>query len=713
MHKLQAALLGVALSLSSIAPAIAADAAQDPVAMATRLLDHMEAGEYEAADRRFQPGDEGRARRRQARGGAGANRCRHRRGTKPRCRADQPAIRHDRRASSASIARTPTSTPPSPSTATARSPDCATRRRRRTPPPAPPADANYSERDFNVGSGDRALPGTLAMPKGDAPAKGFAAIVLVHGSGPQDRDETIGPNRPFLDIARGLAAQGIAVLRYEKRTKARPQDYADGNVTIDNETTDDAVAAVAALRATKGIDPARVFVLGHSQGGMMAPRIAAKSGHVAGLVLLAAPARPLLDILVEQNIRLAVLDDGKTSDAEAAAIATLKQQVARGARRRRRRRQGHADAAAGQLLAHHRCGRSVAEAKAVALPMLVLQGAQDIQVVDADWQRWKGGFNDDPKVTLQAVPDAEPPRHGGRRRTGPAAVLHSRPRRCATDRRCRRLDRHALIMATRAASSPDPRLQLEPASGRSRLWLLLLTVVLPVSLSLLLPLLAGGDNAASHFIDDSLVASRWLDQWIGPLLVAAITVVAWCVLDRLMRRHRLQLDGAGLAIATTFYRQQLALSELQLETASVVDLDEHPELKPMIKSNGMALPGFRSGWFRLRAFKKLFVASSGASACCGCRPARASTCCCSRGNPRPSSIACARWRRRRDANKLPACEVRRRPWSTPPTSNSGPAACCARAATATPAPSPVPTAYCAASATASTSPPNCPKACCR
>src|SRR3546814_15587681 len=63
----------------------------------------------------------------------------------------------------------------------------------------------------------------------------------LHGSGPHDRDESIGPNRPFLDIARGLAAQGVAVLRYEKRSRSRPQDYADGAITIDSETTDDAV----------------------------------------------------------------------------------------------------------------------------------------------------------------------------------------------------------------------------------------------------------------------------------------------------------------------------------------------------------------------------------------------------------------------------------------------------------------------------------------
>ena len=120
------------------------------------------------------------------------------------------------------------------------------------PAAAPAADASYIERDFPVGE----LRGTLAMPKTRAAQK-IAAVVLVHGSGPQDRDQTVGPNRPFLDIARGLAAQGIAVQRYEKRTKARPQDFADGKYTMDEETTNDAVAAAAALRTAPGIDSAR------------------------------------------------------------------------------------------------------------------------------------------------------------------------------------------------------------------------------------------------------------------------------------------------------------------------------------------------------------------------------------------------------------------------------------------------------------------------
>ncbi len=221
------------------------------------------------------------------------------------------------------------------------------------------------------------------------------------------------PTVRFLDIARGLAAQGVAVLRYDKRSKARPQDYADGgrfagNLTIDTETTDDAVAALQSLKAQPGIDGKRLFVLGHSQGGMMAPRIAAHSAQagtpVDGLILMAAPARKLLDILVEQNRRLAVLDDQHTSDEEAAAIAKLVAQV------KAVRAGGEVAAEDSPMKQPADYWRStdavdpVAEAQADDLPMLVLQGARDIQVVDADWQAWKGGLHDNDKVTFKLYP---------------------------------------------------------------------------------------------------------------------------------------------------------------------------------------------------------------------------------------------------------------------------------------------------------------------
>lgn len=284
------------------------------------------------------------------------------------------------------------------------------------PQPAPPpsADANYREIDFAVGEGTKALPGTLALPNGNGP---FPAVVLVHGSGPQDRDETIGANRPFLDLARGLAAKGIAVLRYEKRTKARPQDFAENHYTVDDETTNDAVTAVVALAATQGIDPKRIYVLGHSQGGLMAPRIAARSQKVAGLILLAAPARPILDLLSEQNRYLANLD-GKVSPEEQAFLADLARRIALV--------RGSTDVPVTDTPMNLPAvyWRSVdrvdpiAEALALKQPMLLLQGGRDMQVVTADWQRWQSAFGKNPRVSFKHYPALN---HLGIAGTGPSS----------------------------------------------------------------------------------------------------------------------------------------------------------------------------------------------------------------------------------------------------------------------------------------------------
>ena len=117
------------------------------------------------------------------------------------------------------------------------------------PPPYARPDT-FHETDVTVGTVHWALPGTLTLPNGDGP---FPAVVLVHGSGPQDRDETIGPNKPFRDLAWGLASQGIAVLRYEKRTRAHSAKMAavKDTLTIKEEAIDDAIAAASLLRGTR------------------------------------------------------------------------------------------------------------------------------------------------------------------------------------------------------------------------------------------------------------------------------------------------------------------------------------------------------------------------------------------------------------------------------------------------------------------------------
>jgi alpha-beta hydrolase superfamily lysophospholipase len=291
------------------------------------------------------------------------------------------------------------------------------------PPPAVPADASYDEREITVGEGERALPGTLALPK-QQPAHGVPAVVLVQGSGPTDRNETVAANRPFLDIARGLAAQGIATLRYDKRSFARPQEFS-GNYTVDDETTDDAVAAVALLRRTPGIDPKRVFVLGHSQGGMLAPRIANRAGkdNVAGLVLLAAPARSLLDIIPEQNRYLAMLD-GTVSKDDQAMLDGIAAEIALV-----RDGKPHPGALAlGAPLSYWRGFDRidpVADARGTHLPMLLLQGGRDIQVVDTDWQAWRKAFAHERQATFHHYPSLN---HLGIAGSGPGTPMeYERP----------------------------------------------------------------------------------------------------------------------------------------------------------------------------------------------------------------------------------------------------------------------------------------------
>jgi len=288
------------------------------------------------------------------------------------------------------------------------------------PPPAaaPLATAPYIERDTTVGNGERALPATLTLPKSASGTSPVPAVVLVHGSGPQDRNETIGPNRPFLDIARGLAQKGIAVLRYDKRTKARPQDLIGREFDVDDEVTHDALAAVASLRSVTGIDPKQVFVLGHSLGGMLAPRIAGRSGHVAGLVLLAAPARPVLELLLEQNHRLAA-GDGSISEHEQKALDDLQARVDRV------RRAGDIAAADSPMGLPATYWRSleridpVADAKALNLPLLLLHGGRDIQVVDTDWQRWHKELSGQRNTRLRHFPALN---HLGIAGTGPGTV---------------------------------------------------------------------------------------------------------------------------------------------------------------------------------------------------------------------------------------------------------------------------------------------------
>ena len=142
----------------------------------------------------------------------------------------------------------------------------------------------------------------MTLPEGEGP---FPAVVLVHGSGPSDRDETIMNLKPFRDLAEGLAREGIAVYRYDKRTYVYGAQLAnDIQATLMDETVEDAAMAVQILAQQEKIDPSRIFVLGHSLGGNAVPAIdrALKEQTVSacGYILLAASPRPLEELMRQQ-----------------------------------------------------------------------------------------------------------------------------------------------------------------------------------------------------------------------------------------------------------------------------------------------------------------------------------------------------------------------------------------------------------------------------
>jgi dienelactone hydrolase len=203
-----------------------------------------------------------------------------------------------------------------------------------------------------------------------------------------------------------LATKGVAVLRYEKRTKVYGDRFISaGKITLREETIDDALSAAKQLRQAEGIDPRRIFVLGHSLGGTLAPRIGQADPQIAGLIIMAGATRPLEDMILEQNRYILSLK-GKLSADDEAQLRDLETKVAR------IKKFTAAEASSSTAVFGAPAGywldlrevHSVAEAKLLKQPLLILQGGRDYQVTEVDFDAWKHGLHDSPDVSFKLYP---------------------------------------------------------------------------------------------------------------------------------------------------------------------------------------------------------------------------------------------------------------------------------------------------------------------
>jgi len=248
------------------------------------------------------------------------------------------------------------------------------------------------------------LPGILTVPKGEGP---FPAVVLIHGSGSSDKDETVGDLKPFRDLSEGLAAQGVAVYRFDKRTGVFAAELAsDKSFTLEDESVEDAVNAVQLLAAQEKIDPDRILVLGHSLGGNAIPAIArALEGapvKACGFIMMAASPRPL-DVLMREQIEY--LDSlGQIPEDQKQVYDDLLKDLDK---------LQDLDSlpedrpVAGAYPAYWKWFRDydiLQAAGEITRPVLLLQGEEDYQVTMEDFGIWQEHFGEKENWTLKSYP---------------------------------------------------------------------------------------------------------------------------------------------------------------------------------------------------------------------------------------------------------------------------------------------------------------------
>ncbi len=268
-------------------------------------------------------------------------------------------------------------------------------------PPTYAEPSRFQEQEVQIHTpGEDPLEGLLTIPSGVGP---FPGVVLLHGAGPGNKDAGMGATLPFRDLAWGLASNGIAVLRYDKRSFAHPYRFEGQVYTPEEDVIADARAALDLLCTTGKVDPDQIYLLGHSMGGMMAPRIVEAGAEVAGLILMAVPSRPLSETIRSQVEYLANLPGAGMPPAQLestrTALDAIDQLTADDAR--------DPKPVLGLPAAYWLDLRSydqVVSARRLSIHMLFLQGGRDFQVTAEDFSGWRKALTGYGPVTFRPYP---------------------------------------------------------------------------------------------------------------------------------------------------------------------------------------------------------------------------------------------------------------------------------------------------------------------
>lgn len=239
-----------------------------------------------------------------------------------------------------------------------------------------------SVNDYKIKSGTIDLKGTLLEAE-----KSNILVVFIHGSGPNDRDETIGPNKPFKDMAEAFQKEGIASYRFDKRTRSNPETFSDES-TVEDEVVIDAVAIVSHFRSSEKFKKHKIILIGHSLGAFMMPKIA-NTVSLDKAVMMAGNARDLQDVIIDQYVYLNSLHPTKEGEDE---IVKVKKEVSFLTSNKINTTLSSDELPLGlsakywQSLLNY---KPLVEVKKVAIPLLILNGERDYQVTMKEFNLWK------------------------------------------------------------------------------------------------------------------------------------------------------------------------------------------------------------------------------------------------------------------------------------------------------------------------------------